>query len=69
MKQTLAGLRDSVVQEFVRAALKAYKRGARQRPCAQCAGMFRPRMSYHFLCSDACRRIWYRGVFRPRRNQ
>jgi len=65
-KQTLASVRDAVIREIVSEEVEAYINGVRLRPCACCGRRFKPKMRYHFLCRDACRRLWYRGVFRPR---
>ena len=65
-RKTLAALRDQVIASVVLEEVRAYINGARRRRCACCGGGFVPKMRYHFLCSDPCRRLWYRGVFRPR---
>lgn len=67
-RQTLAQVRDSALRRAIAVQINAYvERGVRVRRCAWCGREFEPRSRYHFLAHEHCRRAWYRGVFRPRK--
>lgn len=67
MRQTLASVRNAMIARVVREEVKAFFHGARFRRCASCGEKFVPRQRWHFFCEPGCRRYWYRGQFRPRK--
>jgi hypothetical protein len=63
---TLAAIRAKVIARVVDEEVTRYLTGVWLRACANCGRRFHPRMRWHFLCRDSCRRAWYRGSFHPK---
>lgn len=64
---TLQATRDAMIEKMVRRQIRAFLSGNTARDCASCGLLFEPRQRYHFFCSGDCRRRFYRGCFRPRK--
>ena len=69
-KKTLLDIRNkailAIVKEEVEAYLAAEFGKVFRRSCATCGNRFIPKMRWHFFCQNECRRIYYRGQFKPR---
>lgn len=64
--KSLQSMRDQMIAKMVHKQVRAFINGTKVRPCASCGTEFTPRQRWHFLCSGDCRRLFYRGVFKPR---
>jgi hypothetical protein len=64
---TLGRQRDRLIQRIISQEIQDYFQGKRRkRSCAWCGKKFKPKNPWHFFHQSDCRKMWYRGQFRPR---
>ena len=66
--KSLASTRDAVLKVEIAREIQAYLGGYKKRRCAWCALSFTPTNRYNLFDRPECRKRFYGGVFRPRRD-
>lgn len=63
---TLLQLRRKAIAKIIEVEVEAYLLGRDTRGCATDGKRFKPKHRWHFFCCESCRKVFYRGQFKPR---